>query len=449
MTNGSTSLARFCPVETLLSASGWPDVSREVSPRDEMYRAALSAADGDPALARFQYFKTGIEIARAQSQVLDWFFAKDAGRISILDFASGFGRVTRFLARGRDRRALWVADLQHEGVDFQVGAFQVHGIYSAAAPQDLQSERRFDAVFATSLFTHLPESLFGAWLQRLLDFVAPGGLLLFSTLDESLAGDSNAAAASGITFQSHSESTVLSPDLYGTTWVAETFVRGLLEDLVPTGSVRRLARAVCNHQDLWIVTPGHTGDLAHLDFQGEPELGLNEVSVAHGRLALAGWVVRRHGRRIRHLRVTLQGAELGVLPVSKERPDVAAFFGARHLVAGWDLAVEIPDWLDDTAEAPLGRFLLLEALTENGERTVVWGGPLYRAALAFHENQSRWFIATVQDLRAQAEVERLARDAQLADVQAKIGWMRASRFWKLREIWWRIRSGRPARLEEQ
>jgi hypothetical protein len=325
----------------------------------------------------------------------------------------------------------------------------VHGIYSAPAPHDFSPERRFDAVLATSLFTHLPESLFGPWLQRLWAFVAPGGLLLFSTLDESLAGDGNAAAASGISFQRHSESTVLSPDLYGTTWVAETFVRGLLGDLVPAGSVNRLARAVCNHQDLWIVTPDRTGDFADLDFQGEPELGLNEVSVAHGRLALAGWVVRRHGRRIRQLRVTLQGAELGVVSVAKERPDVAAFFGAEHLVAGWELAAEIPDWLDDTAEAPLGRFLLIEALTEKGERTVLWGGPLYRAALAFHENQSRWFIATVQDLRAQAEVELRERDAQLADVQATIDWMRASRFWKLREIWWRVRRARPARREDQ
>lgn len=444
----SASLAPHCPVETLLHASGWPDVSREVSPRDEMYRSALLDAGGDPALARFEYFKTGIAIARAQSQVLAWSFAKDAGQISLLDFASGFGRVTRFLARDRDPRALWVADLQREAVDFQVGAFQVHGIYSAPAPHDFLPERRFDAVLATSLFTHLPESLFGAWLDRLLDFVTPGGLLLFSTLDESLAEASN-AAASGISFQRHSESTVLSPDLYGTTWVAETFVRGLLEDLVPAGSVNRLARAVCNQQDLWIVTPGRTRDLEDLDFQGEPELGLNEVSVAQGNLALAGWVVRRHGRRISQLRVTLQGVELGVVPVAHERPDVAAFFGARHLVAGWELAAEIPGWLDDTAEAPLGRLLLIEALTENGERTILWGGPLYRAALAFHENQSRWFIATVQDLRAQVEVERQARDAELADAQATIDWMRASRFWKLREIWWRIRRGRPARREDQ
>jgi hypothetical protein len=279
----------------------------------------------------------------------------------------------------------------------------------------------------------------------LLELLAPHGLLLFSTLDETLApaqAPDHGAVAAGITFRAESESTVLSPDLYGTTWVAETFVRGRLEELVATGSVHRLPRAVCNQQDLWIVTPGRSVDLGELDFQGEPELGWNEVSVAGRTLALRGWVVRRHGGRITHLRITLHGVEIGVVPVAIRRPDVAAYFGATHLESGWELAVEIPDWLDASAAAPLGRFLMIEVIAETGERTVLWGGPLYRAGLACQENQLRWFIGAAQDMRAQIDEGRV-RDADLARAQATIAWMRASRFWKLRELWWRIRRAAP------
>ena len=255
MTEASSTAAKFDPVEALMRGTPWEAAPREVSPRDEMYRAALAQMHGDPELARFEYFKTGTTIAEAHAQILRRHFGATTP-ITLLDFASGYGRVTRFFGCLLDSGAIWVADLQRDAVDFQVQTLGVHGFYSTELPSQLDGTRRFDAVFATSLFTHLPAASFQAWLAHLVRSTKPGGLLVFSTLDRALAGPPNANEGE-VLFQYQSESSVLAPESYGTTWVTERFVRELLDELSSSSVVARIERGLCNQQDLWIVaSPG-------------------------------------------------------------------------------------------------------------------------------------------------------------------------------------------------
>ena len=99
--------------------------------------------------------------------------------------------MTRFLVREVPPERIWVADVYAGGVRFQEERFGVHGIVSTIRPEDFACAERFDAILVTSLFTHLPDERFVAWLRVLLGLLAPGGMLAFSA-------HSPAGAAAGV-----------------------------------------------------------------------------------------------------------------------------------------------------------------------------------------------------------------------------------------------------------
>src|SRR5829696_6637436 len=86
-------------VETLLASLGIGPgtLVRAIDARDEMLGHLVASLEGDRERAIFQYFQSGASIADSMDQVLRWRFG-NTGRIGkLLDFASGYGRVTRFL----------------------------------------------------------------------------------------------------------------------------------------------------------------------------------------------------------------------------------------------------------------------------------------------------------------------------------------------------------------
>src|SRR6185436_17738912 len=75
------------------------EVPLEIDGRDEMLEFLLSCCEGDRERALFTYFRSGLSIAETLVQVLRGRFG-DLGRIErLMDFACGYGRVTRFLLR--------------------------------------------------------------------------------------------------------------------------------------------------------------------------------------------------------------------------------------------------------------------------------------------------------------------------------------------------------------
>ena len=112
------------------------DVDLAIDAHDEMLGFLVDAFEGDRERALFAYFRSGASIADSLGQVLRWRFGGMDRIGKILDFASGYGRVTRFLVREVPPERVWVSDVYADGVRFQEERFGVHGIVSAIRPED-------------------------------------------------------------------------------------------------------------------------------------------------------------------------------------------------------------------------------------------------------------------------------------------------------------------------
>lgn len=420
------------------SAPGSVDLA--LDDRDEMLGFLVKSHRGDRDSALFQYFQSGESIARCLGQVLRWRFG-DSGHIrGLLDFASGYGRVTRFLVREVPAARVWVADVYADGVRFQEERFGVHALVSAIRPEDFACAERFDVILVTSLFTHLPEERFVAWLRVLLGLLNPGGLLAFSAHSPEVLPAGTGMPADGFLFVPTSESGSLDTSDYGSTWATEGFVRSALDRATgpgaPVASLHRLERALCNFQDLYLALPEPGVDFSGLAFQGEPQLFVERADLdAEGRLELAGWCAVRNGS-VREVEVWLDGERLGSAPVDGERRDVAGFFGgSRHVHSGWSGACRLPAGASRSAAV-----LRLRVVDGTGGGHVLWAGSVADMLLAssrLESEQLRGWLrhneAVLAGERARAAVEKQA----LAD---RIAAMRASRFWKLRNAWFQFKA---------
>jgi SAM-dependent methyltransferase len=432
-------------VRAVLEDAGWEAGGREpalaVDARDEMLEFLASSLQGDRERALYNYFQSGLAIAGAMAQLLRWRFG-DLARVGrLLDFASGYGRVTRFLLRELPAERIWVSDVYADGVRFQQEQFGVHGIVSTVAPEDFGSDERFDAILVTSLFTHLPEERFVAWLGRLLGLLAPGGLLAFSVHGEELLAPGVELPASGILFQEISESGSLATHDYGSTWVSESFVRGALRrasaaSATPPGaggaSLHRLPKGLCNFQDLYLAVPEPKADFSRLSFRYEPYVFVERCELADGeRLELSGWACVLGCSRLRAVEVVLDGRLLATLPVGDPRADVAALLGGeRFLASGWGGSCRLPP-----GASPVTSLLRLRAVDDRGARFPARASRLASALL----DSSRLEVSVVQRYLGQARADAARAGLETAALRARIAAMEASRFWKLRNRWFRLK----------
>jgi len=230
----------------LLAALGWSvgryaGVNLDVHAADEMLQHyQWNIHGGDRGQSLVSYFDSGRRIWQAMSEILHWRFGPIGPHFRLLDFASGYGRVTRFAAHDLPPEQIWVADIDAEGVRFQEATFGVHGLVSQADPDRFTCDVRFDAILVSSLFTHLPAATFGGWLRRLLRLLQPDGLLAFSVHGEDLVPPGRELPPSGVLFDRASESGSLPTEQYGTTWVAEGFVRRAIAAAAPESSAHRI-----------------------------------------------------------------------------------------------------------------------------------------------------------------------------------------------------------------
>lgn len=426
------------------------DLPLEIDARDEMLEFLVDGSEGDRERGLFAYFRSGLSIADAMTQILLWRFG-DLGRIErLMDFASGYGRVTRFLLRhfradrdDRNGQGLWVADIYAEAVRFQEESFGVRGVVSTTRPEDFACAERFDAILVTSLFTHLPEERFTGWLRRLLELLRPGGLLIFSVHDEAIHDPTVAMPESGLLFQELSESNSLDTSDYGSTWVTEAFVRGALERAAEGPvSLWRSPFGLCNFQDLYVAVREEGVDFSGLTLHTEPFLHLERCAVSRSNhpekgtavLDLAGWSTARVGA-VREVQATLDGRLLAAAPVDVLRPDVAAVLrDERFARSGWRIKAPLPPGI-----ARNEALLILRTVDARGVSFPVWASTLETALL----HSSRQDVAVLQSALGQAQAriaETEARAAaEAAGLQARIAAMEASRFWKIRNAWFRLK----------
>ena len=254
-----------------------------------MYRYGLDSLRGSHDAAAILYFEKGLQIADAFGAALRWRFG---GRrpASVLDFAAGFGRSTRFLPGLLPGAEIWMSEIDPEAVAFQEEAFGIRGIVSSSDPAVFRSPRVFDAVLAASFFSHVPQGRFEAWLSVLWRCVAPGGLLFFSTHGPDLLKEP-ADWSEGIVFRGESETRRLDPSVYGTTWVTRDFV--LRQVAAATGQERGIAFVpfgLCAQQDVTVVArpPGVPQTPAALPLL--PRGDLDRFDVTADAMEAEGWV---------------------------------------------------------------------------------------------------------------------------------------------------------------
>jgi SAM-dependent methyltransferase len=389
------------------------------------------------------YLDSGRQMWRTVRQILSWRFGSPRACGRFLDFASGYGRLTRHIVAELPKESVWASDIDAEGVAFQERTFGVKGIVSASDPKDVRFETSFDCILVSSLFTHLPPARFSGWLRRLGAALTSGGMLLFSVHDLSLwrAGP---PPASGIAFSPRSESRSLSTEEYGTAWVSEEYVRSAVKAALGVCAVHRIPRGLANVQDLYVVIPD-TDLAAATVFAGlrvQPALvGFVEHCSRFGRrrCRLSGWLT---GPPLQEVRVRIDGvlaAASRALEPRDSRPYVS------DPIAGWQLTLELPPGTADSA------VLSVSALDGDGSELEIYTDSLLGALL-----RSSQFDLFTQRSHLQQEAHRheeLVRDfdariagldARIEELSRQIRGMEASRFWKLRNLWFRCK--RQARL---
>lgn len=165
-TSAAQSLERFLADET-------EPVNREVSPNDEMFRAAPD-----------HYFHWGRASMRTIAVVLRALGRDDVRRI--LDFPCGHGRALRMFAAALPEAELTACDIDRDGVDFCARTFGATPVYSDDDPARIEIEGPFDLIWCGSLLTHLDHRRWTGLLDLFESLLAPEGVLVFTTHGETI-----------------------------------------------------------------------------------------------------------------------------------------------------------------------------------------------------------------------------------------------------------------------
>ncbi|MBI4996377.1 MAG: methyltransferase domain-containing protein [Rhodocyclales bacterium] len=246
-------IASYCQSEA--DACG---VLAEVHPEDFIFAFFTNhpAFVGNPREAVRRYFDSGRMSTNNLRQALftDLGFARGKP-LRLLEFASGYGCVTRHLIRYPDELDVVACDIHPEAMDFIRDKLHGNCLLSETVPEDFPQVAPFDAVFALSFFSHMPERTWGRWLAALYRSIRPGGCLLFTThgLASARMLGNPVLSEEGFWFKPISEQHDLEGADYGSTLTTPQYVRRQIEQL-PNAALALCREAYWwGHQDFWAV----------------------------------------------------------------------------------------------------------------------------------------------------------------------------------------------------
>ena len=228
-----------------------------IHPADEMFQFFHRSSKRSWPRAAISYLASG----ESMLEEVEWIFNDIRRPLSsvqnFLEFASGYGRFTRFLVCRLDPSIVTVSDIDREAVAFATRAFSVSGFPSTERAVDLHHDRRYEIVFVASLFSHLTLDQWMPWLQRLLGLLEPKGLLIFSThglLPQRVWGKRSHVLAPGFYFEETNETRGRLPgDFYGTAYALPEFV----ERFVASNHLGRIVsfylEALYQWQDVYVL----------------------------------------------------------------------------------------------------------------------------------------------------------------------------------------------------
>lgn len=204
--------------------------------------------------AIFWYFNSGIKHTFLLKTIIDQNHL-DLHNIKILDFASGHGRITRFLINYLNARNIWISDIKQHALDFQMNEFKVNIVNSGKSPSDFNINIKFDIIIVSSLFTHLPENLFKTWFIKLYNLLTHEGILVITTHDIELTkikSNFKFIPSSEETLFPEYEENIDQKEIYGTSYISEEKVKSILNELSLSNSYMKRYPKLWGSQDLYI-----------------------------------------------------------------------------------------------------------------------------------------------------------------------------------------------------
>lgn len=151
------------------------EVFADIHPEDHLFAFFRAHAKTDDE-AVDMYFSQGRDSAMMFAELV----AKYRATV-VLEFASGYGRMTRHVKHVAPHVDLTVCDIHPQANRFVSENMDVRAIESSPIPEDYKSDREYDLTFALSLFSHLPEVTWTRWLKALIGTVRVGGFVAFTT----------------------------------------------------------------------------------------------------------------------------------------------------------------------------------------------------------------------------------------------------------------------------
>ena len=355
-------------------ASG-QDVILDVAAADDMFVAHVEYGVS-PEDTVYGYFAVAVEVQHVFDRLVASHFGSWERVGSVLDFAAGYGRCTRLLVTQIPAERVWVGEVQHDALEFQMQMLGVHAVRSHTDGIDPIEHAGFDLVVVVSLFTHLPRHTWQVWLERLWSLVSPGGLMVFSTHAVSRAPE-NAPWEDGFAFLPESEVDVLDTHDYGSTFTTTEFVQAAITEVCgadAAAGTSRLPLAFGGIQDVWAVprpVPGVQVPVAGAPPEAQPPEPTEPVEsgpvLAQPLIDGAVDVVRRDGADLVvsgwAARLSIPNPTRAVVAVrvgnrrypatgEQKRNDVAQHFGRPAELAlaysGWYASVAIADLAPQT-----------------------------------------------------------------------------------------------------
>jgi hypothetical protein len=278
------------------------------------------------------------------------------------------------------------------------------------------------------------------------------GILLFSVHDMSLYKEP-AEPQEGIIFREISESSSLDTCDYGSAWVTESFARSAVEEAIGAYPILRIPRGLTSFQDLYVVIkeePAKTGatDFSGLQLKRDADGFLEHCSWGGKRsLRLSGWIADRvTGQPPREVRIGIDGELTASCRDLQPRSSLSSTFTDDPAeVVGWQLTVDLPETAD-----PESAHLSIWGISCRGEDLSLYSGPVAWACLRSAQldtvmlrgQLSRQEALHGEQLERQksAYESRLNKSAEeIAALTSRVRGMEASRFWKARNLWFRLK----------
>ena len=229
----------------------------DVHPDDFIFRfLAEHPVFSSRRLVAAYYFDDGAKSAEQIGSLVREVCGYGNESIELLEFAAGFGCVTRHLKARLPAWRILPCDIHAEAVRFLRERLSTDAVQSDSVPESLRLDRSFDVVFCLSFFSHMPKNTFARWMNSLASFVRPNGYLIFTThgtISHERHFCDMTLDEQGFAFRPGSEQRDLDPLEYGTTVSSADFVLRCAGAM--SGFRLKLFHegAWWNHQDLYVL----------------------------------------------------------------------------------------------------------------------------------------------------------------------------------------------------